>query len=225
MKTVLTIFVASVIVILAGVSFAYSGLLDVSASSPHSAITSWYMSTTARASIKRHAVDVVVPDVADDQLVLAGINDYESMCIGCHGAPGQRPGPIGQGLNPRAPDLAKSAHRMSAAEMFWVTKHGIRMTGMPAWGVTHDDDAIWPVVAFMARLPDLDAPGYKQLLANATGHGHHATVPSSPDQEGSEEAKAVKDHSHIHGDDSADKDESSPEGDQTHEHEHGTHEH
>jgi hypothetical protein len=32
---------------------------------------------------------------------------------------------------------------------------GIKMTGMPAWGVTHDDELLWDVVAFVRKLPEL----------------------------------------------------------------------
>ena len=62
---------------------------------------------------------------------------------------------------------------MNPAELFWVTKHGIKMTGMPAWGATHDDEALWPVVALMTELPHLDAARYRALLASAGDMGHH----------------------------------------------------
>ncbi len=153
--------------------FAYSGLYDVSASSPHSGVVNWLLSTTSRASIERHASNVNVPDLSNESLARAGINDFNAMCIGCHGAPGQAPEAMGQGLNPPAPDLAESAAHMNPAELFWVTKHGIRMTGMPAWGATHGDEALWPVVAFMTLLPELDAVRYQVLLASADGVGHH----------------------------------------------------
>ncbi len=92
---------------------------------------------------------------------------------------------MGQGLNPPAPDIAISAANMTAAELFWVTKNGIKMTGMPAWGATHDDDALWPVIALMKKLPDLDAAGYQAFLANAEGFGHHAENAADDDHDDS----------------------------------------
>ncbi len=169
---VATVSVATIVVI-AIVGFANSGIYDVSASSSHSGIVNWLLTTTSHASVKRRAQSINVPDLNDDALALAGINDFSGMCAGCHGAPGQDPEAMGQGLNPPPPDLAKTALEMSPAELFWVIKHGIKMTGMPAWGVTHDDDAIWPVVAFLTKLPELDATQYKELLANAKDTGHH----------------------------------------------------
>ena len=132
------------------------------------------LSTTAQASIKRQAKAVDIPDLSAESLVQAGINDFNSMCAGCHGAPGRSPEAMGLGLSPPAPDLADSAARLGPAELFWVTKHGVRMTGMPAWGATHDDESLWPVVAFMLKLPGMDAAAYQALLGAAAGKGHHA---------------------------------------------------
>ena len=147
MKALRILTIAAAISVIAIVGFAYSGIYDVSASSSHSRIGNWLLSTTSHASVKRRAKDIAVPNLNDDALALAGVNDFRGMCAGCHGAPGQAPEAMGQGLNPPPPDLAESALEMSPAELFWVTKHGIKMTGMPGWGATHDDDAIWPVVA------------------------------------------------------------------------------
>lgn len=175
MKIILQTVVISVLLIGVGaVAYMYSGLYDVSASTPHSGLSNWAMSTTMRASIERRASDIPVPDLNDDALVRAGVNDFEAMCVGCHGAPGRGRGPAGKGLNPQAPDLRESAQQRTPAELFWATKHGIKMTGMPAWGATHDDEALWPVVALMVALPELDARSYSELLASAEGHGHHS---------------------------------------------------
>lgn len=174
MRIVKVLLIAAAVVVVGAAGIAYSGLYDVSASTPHSGLVNWYLSTVSHASIERQAKDVPVPDLTDDALVRAGVNDFEAMCVDCHGAPGQPPAAVGQGLNPAAPDLAESATDMSAAELFWVTKNGIRMTGMPAWGATHDDDEIWPVVAFVTTLPNLDADQYQSLLTSAAGAGHHA---------------------------------------------------
>jgi len=68
-----------------------------------------------------------VPNLNDDSLVFAGVNDFNEMCLGCHGAPGQSPKAMGLGLNPPPPDLVESALEMSPAELFWVTKYGIKI--------------------------------------------------------------------------------------------------
>lgn len=174
MKILTTVLVTVAILLMCIVGYAYSGLFDVSASSSHSGFIEWLLSTTSHASIERRATDIDVPELDDEALILAGINDFDAMCAGCHGVPGREPEPMGLGLNPPAPDLREEAAELTPAELFWVTRNGIRMTGMPAWGKTHDDDSIWPVVAFMTRLPGLDEAQYRQMLSDAAGHGHHA---------------------------------------------------
>ncbi len=198
MKILVTILIVVLLACLGVTGFAYSGLYDVSASSPHSGLTNWLLSTISHASVKRRAGAVEVPNLNDEALVLAGINDFDSMCIGCHGAPGKNPAPVGQGLNPPAPDLAVSAGEMTPAELFWVTKHGIRMTGMPAWGATHDDGSIWPVVAFLTKLPGLDEAGYLEMLNAATGHGHHSDDPVADEHSQAENDEAAGSEAHDH---------------------------
>ena len=199
------------------IGFAYSGLYDVSASSPHSGIVDWLLSTTSDASVKRHAKGIQVPDLRDDTMVLAGVNDFDAMCTVCHGAPGQESEAIGQGLNPSAPDLAQAATELTPAELFWVTKHGIKMTGMPAWGATHDDDALWPVVAFITTLPDLDAQSYQALLTIAGGMGHHTAGDDDVGRE--EEDVTVDDHStHPHDPPDAEMSQEPEEDHSTHQH-------
>ena len=204
MKTLTTLVIAVVVALLGVIGYAYSGLYDVSASSSHSSLVDWLLSTASHASIERRASDIEVPNLDDEALVLAGINDFNSMCIGCHGAPGKSPEAMGQGLNPAAPNLAEEAAELTPAELFWVTKNGIKMTGMPAWGATHGDDSIWPVVAFMTRLPELDEAAYQELLASAEGRGHHA--PEAADAEHSHEQSdeaAGEGHSHEESEESS----------------------
>ncbi len=121
MKIFTTFALVFIIAVISLVGFAYSGLYNVSAISPHSGITDWLLSTTSHASIERRAREVEVPDLEDQALVMAGINDFDSMCADCHGAPGRGPEAMGRGLNPPAPDLAEEAAELTPAELFWVT--------------------------------------------------------------------------------------------------------
>ena len=102
MKKLSTLALTVVIIMLGVIGFAYSGFYDVGASSSHSGVVDWLLSTTSHASIERRADAVEVPDLDDEGLVLAGVNDFNSMCIGCHGGPGTEPAAMGQGLNPPA---------------------------------------------------------------------------------------------------------------------------
>ncbi len=229
MKILTKIVIVVAVTAAAAVGFAYSGLYDVSASSPHGGIVNWFLSTTSHASVERRASNIEVPDLDDESLILAGANDYNSMCTACHGAPGIKPEAVGQGLNPPAPDLAEEAAEMSPAELFWVTKNGIKMTGMPAWGASHDDDAIWPVVAFMTKLPELDESAYQTLLADAEGAGHHGDDAANSEHSHAESDAPSSDAAHDHADsgDHEHGDSMQPEdmSDAADEHHHDAHEH
>ncbi len=132
---------------------------------------------------------------------------------------------MGQGLNPPAPDLAEEAAEMTPAELFWVTKNSIRMTGMPAWGATHDDESIWPVVAFMTRLPDMDESAYQELLASAEGQGHHAEDAAGEEHSHDETEESSGSEIHIHEDGSEHVHEDAAEPEEPPEDDHSTHEH
>jgi mono/diheme cytochrome c family protein len=153
---------------------AFSGVVNVGATQDPSALQTWFLSTTMESSVSNHAGDVQVPALDGEGVVASGASSFESMCATCHGAPGREPGPLADGLHPTAPDLAKTADHWTAAELFWITKHGIKMTGMPAWAPTHSDEELWPVVKFMTELDDIDAQRYNELLeeAKASGGGH-----------------------------------------------------
>ena len=175
MKTIIVTAVVTLLLTgLAVMAFMYSGVYDVSASIPHGKLSNWAMSTTMNASIDRRAKNIEIPDLSDPSLALSGVNDFEAMCAGCHGAPGKSPNTLGKGLNPPAPDLQKAAAHRTPAELFWVTKQGIKMTGMPSWGASHGDAELWPVVAFMTKLPSMDEAAYLAMLQQAKGAGHHA---------------------------------------------------
>lgn len=183
MKTLFKILAAAAIAAIGIVAFALSGIYDVSARAGHSGVVNWLLTTTSHASIERRSGRIEVPDLSDASLARAGAADFDAMCAACHGAPGQEPEAVGKGLNPAAPDLSESAAHMDAAELFWVTKNGIRMTGMPAWGATHDDDGLWSVVAFVTKLSDLDAEAYQALLSGPEPDAEHAPVAEDHDND------------------------------------------
>jgi len=145
----------------------YAGLYDVAADVPHTQPVFWLMTTARERSVAVRAKDIAVPsDLADPKRIASGAGQYAEMCSSCHLAPGMKRTEISRGLYPRAPELRRKG-RLTPAEQFWVVKHGIKMTGMPAWGVTHDDEVLWDVVAFLRKLPDLSADQYQALVKSA----------------------------------------------------------
>lgn len=173
MRVTLALSLAAAAALAAGLAFTYAGLADVAATSSHFAVTRWILSTSMERSVKRAARGVTAPEwLDDDARMRAGALEYDAMCAGCHGAPGVEPGVVGRGLNPEPPDLAKTGDTWSAAEVFWITEHGVRMTGMPAFGPTHSADALWELAAFVKRLPRLSAAEYHALVPAHAEHEH-----------------------------------------------------
>ncbi|HKK07053.1 MAG TPA: cytochrome c [Gammaproteobacteria bacterium] len=173
MKSLKCIGIVIAVVVVAGLAFIYSGLYDVAATAPDSALAQWALKTTRERSVESRSEDVKPPQgtsLSDPKLINLGFRHYDEMCVMCHGAPGVEPGEAHAGLNPQPPDLAKHAKEMEPGELFWVIKHGIRMTGMPAWGPTHSDHKIWAMVAFIKHLPEVTPAEYQRLRREAAAH-------------------------------------------------------
>lgn len=147
------------------VFYLASGAYDFGADSPH-----WKVTRAAIEAFRDHSIDVraqeiVVPDLKDDQMVSKGAGQYAAMCVNCHLAPGMKDSEIRSGLYPQPPNLSEL--RVDPKRAFWVVKHGLKMSGMPAWGLGHDDEALWSIVAFVTKLPGLSEDHYKQMVADA----------------------------------------------------------
>jgi mono/diheme cytochrome c family protein len=158
----------TVIVILTGALvatswFVWSGTYNIAATKPHSAFVEWLFTTLRDHSIAYHSKNIKTPDLGATELMRQGAVHYDAMCAVCHRAPGQEPSEISKGLNPPAPELRRREVQIaySDSELFWIIKHGVRMTGMPAFGPTHDDDDLWAIVAFTRRLPEMQSEDYK----------------------------------------------------------------
>jgi mono/diheme cytochrome c family protein len=163
MKKLLMPFVGLAATILAVVGvLAYFGAFNVAADAPHLGWTSKALALVRDRSVKLQAADLAAPDLADRDLIALGAEHYSEMCAGCHLAPGMSDSEMGQGLYPKPPNLTQRRIR-SPAESFWIIKHGIKMSAMPAWGSSHDDKTIWAIVAFVEQLPTLDASEYAAL--------------------------------------------------------------
>jgi mono/diheme cytochrome c family protein len=165
MRTVIaSIVVAGLLVVLGGLAFLYSGIYDVSATAPHWAVTRWMLETARTRSVKAHSAGVEAPPGLDGPAtILIGVEHFAAYCAVCHGAPGVPKGDIAKGLNPHPPDLAHASAHYTASELFWILKHGIKMTGMPAWN-DHSDEELWATVAFLQELPAMSEEDYARLV-------------------------------------------------------------
>jgi mono/diheme cytochrome c family protein len=157
------------LLVAAGVAI-YAGLYNVGADVPHTQPVYWLLDTVRERSVAARAQNIAVPkDLDDAKRISIGAGEYSEMCSGCHLAPGMKRTEISRGLYPRAPELRRNTD-LTPAEQFWIVKHGLKMTGMAAWGVTHDDDLLWDVVAFVRKLPELTPEQYQTMVKDAPKH-------------------------------------------------------
>lgn len=175
MRFVTGMMTAIVVLVAGAAGFIYSGWYYVGADHKDGAFTHWLLHATMERSVDRRESEVgPVPDLADPALIRTGAEHYREMCLQCHLAPGVRSTEIRQGLNPRPPKLADTVGGMSDRRLFWIVKHGVRMTGMPAWGITHPDHKLWAIVAFLKVLPTTSPARFEELsgASKAAEHAH-----------------------------------------------------
>ena len=143
--------------------FAWSGIYSVAASRGHWTIVEYFLAFVMRNSVERRAALIESPPLDDEALILLGAGAYHSGCAWCHGAPGIPTNPVTRAMLPAPPELSERLRAWNDEELFWIVQHGIKYTGMPAWPSQRRQDEVWAVVAFLRRIEDLDAQGYREL--------------------------------------------------------------
>lgn len=161
-----TTLVLLLVFILGASIFIWSGIYNLGADNHHWKVTYALLQAMRERSIENHAAGIQVPaNLGDPQLILKGAGQYAAMCTSCHLTPGKKNSELRLGLYPQPPNLSKI--NVDPGEAFWVIKHGIKMSAMPAWGIGHDDATIWSMVAFLQKLPAMTPAQYKEIVAKA----------------------------------------------------------
>jgi mono/diheme cytochrome c family protein len=178
-----------------GALVLYGGFYNAGATRSHFQWVHSLLEIALQQSVRSHArgitppVDVTAAAAAattatgsaagNNALVLRGAGLYDDNCVVCHGAPGVAQGDIGKSMQPIPGPLADAARRWQPNELYWITRHGIKMSGMPAWEYHLADQDIWSLVAFLVVLPSLSPQSYSALAIQA-GHPARAVRPSYP---------------------------------------------
>jgi len=181
--------------LLTGVGFLYSGLFDPAADAPHSRPVYWLMENIRHRGIESRVSGIKVPDLQNPELIRSGAGNYNAMCTSCHLKPGVADSEMHRGLYPQPPALAVVAPITPPEHAFWIIKHGIKASGMPAWGKSMDDQAIWGMVAFLQQLPTLTPEAYHEAVEQSAGHSHGQAETANRD---SPEDEHEQDHDHGH---------------------------
>jgi cytochrome c553 len=158
--------IAAILVIFAAGGFliAASGIIPIKASSGHWAITRWFLIFSMHRSFSTHSLGIEAPPLDDPALVLRGAGAYEINCRPCHGSPELRHPRVARRMLPEPPYLPEKISEWEPEELFSLVKHGVKLTGMPAWPTQKRDDEVWAMVAFLLAFEELDAEGYRRLV-------------------------------------------------------------
>lgn len=155
-----------------GLFVLVSGVADLSASTPHPAGWAATLHYAFRRSVAHHADAEAVPaDLDSPANVMKGATYYARACSHCHGAPQLGQNPVALMMRPQPQYLPAVARQFTAAQLFYIVRHGVKYSGMPAWPQQSRPDEVWPVVAFLRAMPRLT---YAQFAGLA--HGDAAAV-------------------------------------------------
>jgi mono/diheme cytochrome c family protein len=160
-----TLAVAVAIALIGAAGFAALGVYDIAATEQHTRPVYLLLEVAMRQSVRFHARGVVPPPLDDPARVRLGRATYAENCVRCHGAPGVAPESFALGMTPSPANLAYAAREWPAGQLFWSIRHGMKMTGMPAWEFRLGDDQIWAIVAYLQFMPGESPEDYRAALS------------------------------------------------------------
>jgi mono/diheme cytochrome c family protein len=163
---ILGVFAGVLFFVLGAMAYLQLGLAEVRADLPPSKFETRFMTASVHASVRRQAPEATNPVPLSDENLVGGGKLYANNCAGCHGNLGGSED-IGDSLFPPIPQFAKVGTTYTEAQIFWVTKHGIRRAGMFANGKWNNDKDLWTMAAFVKRIRELP-PGVRSALASKT---------------------------------------------------------
>ena len=134
-----------------------------------SEVERWMAKRSLRASLRRESRGLTNPLALDDENLVPGIALYVTHCQICHGGPDGSPSLIARGLSPEGPQLARHGVEDDPdASTYWKITHGIRFTGMPAFGKTLSDQERWQITLFLKHMDKLPAGAQASWKASVT---------------------------------------------------------
>jgi mono/diheme cytochrome c family protein len=113
---------------------------------------------------------------------VAGAKLYKDNCSVCHGLPNQKPPAIADNMYPHATLMfkGKGVTDDPPQESYWKVKNGIRLTGMPAFSGTLDDNQMWQVALFVANVDKLPDSAKKLLVPDIPVAATMPAMPAAP---------------------------------------------
>lgn len=171
-KSIKLSFYSLIILLIVGALFVWFGTFNVAANDKHWTITTSLLETVRQRSVSTRSENTVVPDLSGSERIAKGVPNYAAMCAQCHLAPGIEKSELYEGLYPQPPVFYKADNSTrKPEETFWIIKNGLKMTGMPAWGIYNSDEQIWDMVAVLSKINDMTAEQYNKLVEDGE-HTH-----------------------------------------------------
>jgi mono/diheme cytochrome c family protein len=190
MKYVLGSTITLAVLVVGALLFAWSGIYNIAATKPHWGITLSFIEMFRDRSISVRSDGIDAADLDDAKLMEDAFIHYHEMCRLCHGAPDYQSEEFAKGLYPQPPNMITGSIQgeRSEAEIYWILKHGIKMTGMPAFGPTHSDSELYGLVALTMEIPQRSPEEYRQQVRKMDsegggGHGHGSEPPAHGETE------------------------------------------
>ena len=159
----LGVLITLLLIVVGGFVYTRTGSMDLRADRTPGAIEKYFASTALDASMQHQAPRVTSPVPATDAHLIEGMRFYIMNCAGCHGGMDKKPSAFGRSFYPPAPQLIVNPLDDPEWHIFFAVKHGVRWSGMPAWGETVKDDDLWRVTMFLSRVEKLP-PAVQKLI-------------------------------------------------------------
>ena len=177
----LTLVGAGLLCALAGVIVFKAGWYHIGATRQHWQPVHSLLEQGMRESVQRHARAIEAPALNRAGMAERGAAIYRDNCMLCHGGPGQPQADLAKAMQPLPGPLVDAAMRWQPRELYWITRNGIKMSGMPAWEFHLAEQDLWAVVAFLQKLPELSAPAYAaSMKAEAPPSGLESAPATRP---------------------------------------------
>lgn len=199
-KFIAGLIIGAILLLLAGFVYLHYGFINLAADQPGNPVEKFVMRGAMDKYSERHAPQQKNPLTADDATLVAGVKLYKNDCAICHGGPNNPVSDVGQALFPRAPQFAKDTPDMPENQNFWIIKHGVQRTGMPAWDKVLTDSEIWQLVTFLSKYDDLEklSPAVQEEWKKPGGQTLPTPAPGAAGQQTPQPPREAQPHQHDH---------------------------
>ena len=175
-KFILGIVVTLVVMAIGFFCYTRLGFAPIAADENAGSMEAFLLGGALDPSVERHAQHTAFPIDVNTENLTTGMKLYVMNCAVCHGEMDKKPSPIGTSMYPKAPQFIQRNRGLHDPGWFtfYEIQHGIRRTGMPAFGKLLGDDDIWKVTAFLENIGKLP----EAVLQQVPGAGMAAEPPA-----------------------------------------------